>query len=136
MAFANEEEIDWDKLISFLKKEGRIESKNVFSANDLLIFGNLEVIPEQRIVKLNGLNVRLTYYEYEILYLLAKSPGQTFSKEQIYNHVWNMPCFGAEDNVTSIIYRIRKKIEPNPSKPIYILTVWGIGYKFNNTFNK
>ena len=45
---------------------------------------------------------------------------------------WKEPYYRAEDNVMSLIRRIRKKIEPDPSKPIYILTVWGIGYKFNN----
>lgn len=73
----------------------------------------------------------MTNYEFEILYLLAKKPGQIFSKEQIYDQVWDTPYYGAVDNVMSLIRRIRKKIEPDPSKPIYVLTVWGIGYKFN-----
>jgi DNA-binding response OmpR family regulator len=63
--------------------------------------------------------------------LLASSPGQVFSKAQIYDQVWKTPYYGAEDNVMSLIRRIRKKIEPDPAKPIYILTVWGVGYKFN-----
>lgn len=85
-----------------------------------------------RTVEVEGKNIELTNYEFEILYLLARNPGQVFSKEQIYNQVWNAPYYGAEDNVMSLIRRIRKKIEPDPSKPEYILTVWGIGYKFNN----
>ena len=79
-----------------------------------------------------GKSIELTNYEFEILYLLARHPGQVFSKEQIYNQVWKEPYYRAEDNVMSLIRRIRKKIEPDPSKPIYVLTVWGIGYKFNN----
>ena len=75
-------------------------------------------------------------YEFEILYLLARHPGQVFSKEQIYNQVWKEPYYRAEDNVMSLIRRIRKKIEPDPSKPIYVLTVWGIGYKFNNAIKR
>ena len=75
-------------------------------------------------------------YEYEILYLLAKSPGQVFSKEQIYTQVWDSSYHGAEDNVMSLIRRLRKKIEPNPANPIYIWTVWGIGYKFNCEMKK
>jgi DNA-binding response OmpR family regulator len=70
-------------------------------------------------------------YEFDILYLLAKKPGQVFSKEQIYSQVWKEPYYGAEDNVMSLIRRIRKKIEPDPSHPIYILTVWGIGHRFS-----
>ena len=81
-------------------------------------------------VEADGKSIELTNYEFEILYLLARHPGQVFSKEQIYNQVWKEPYYRAEDNVMSLIRRIRKKIEPDPSKPIYVLTVWGIGYKF------
>ena len=55
---------------------------------------------------------------------------------QIYSQVWKEPYYRAEDNVMSLIRRIRKKIEPDPSKPIYVLTVWGIGYKFNNAIKR
>ena len=75
-------------------------------------------------------------YEFEILYLLAKNPGQIFSKEQIYTQVWKEPYYGAEDNVMGIIRRIRKKIEPDSAKPRYILNVWGMGYKFNGELMK
>lgn len=85
-----------------------------------------------RIVESGGKTITLTNYEFEILYLLAKNPGRVFTKEQIYNQVWDSPYYGAEDNVMSLIRRIRKKIEPNPGKPLFILTVWGVGYKFNN----
>ena len=92
----------------------------------------MEINAKYRIVERDGKSIELTNYEFEILYLLAQYPGQVFSKEQIYNQVWKEPYYGAEDNVMSLIRRIRKKIEPDPSRPIYILTVWGIGYKFNN----
>lgn len=87
-------------------------------------------------VEADGKSIELTNYEFEILYLLARHPGQVFSKEQIYNQVWKEPYYRAEDNVMSLIRRIRKKIEPDPSKPIYVLTVWGIGYKFNNAIKE
>ena len=57
-------------------------------------------------------------------------------ENKIYNQVWKEPYYRAEDNVMSLIRRIRKKIEPDPSKPIYVLTVWGIGYKFNNAIKR
>lgn len=91
---------------------------------------------QYRMVETDGKSIELTNYEFEILYLLARHPGQVFSKEQIYNQVWKEPYYRAEDNVMSLIRRIRKKIEPDPSKPIYILTVWGIGYKFNHAIKK
>lgn len=89
---------------------------------------NITIDSSYRIAKVNGRSIELTHYELEILHLLVQSPGKVFSKEQIYNQVWKCPYYGAENNVMSIIRRIRKKIEPNPSKPIYILTVWRIGY--------
>lgn len=70
---------------------------------------NLVIDPKYRAVILNGKHNKLTNYEFEILYLLAKSPGQVFSKEQIYNQVWKSSYYGAEDNVVSLIRRIKKK---------------------------
>ena len=73
----------------------------------------------------------MTHYEFDILYLLARHPGQVFSKKELYEQIWNIPYLDAENNVVSLIHRIRKKIEPDLSKPMYVLTVWGVGYKFN-----
>ena len=105
---------------------------NTFQNDKRLEYRDIIIDPKYRTVKVKSGNIELTNYEFDILYLLAKSPGQVFSKEQIYNQVWKEPYYRAEDNVMSLIRRIRKKIEPDPSKPEYILTVWGIGYKFNN----
>ena len=79
--------------------------------------------------------VTLTNREFEILYLLASSPGRVFSKEQIYDLVWEEPYFGDYNIVMSHIRNIREKIGDNPSKPIYIQTVWGVGYRFNKNIS-
>ena len=68
---------------------------------------------------------------FEILQLLAQNPGRVFSKEQIYDIVWNEPYSGDYNIVMSHISHIREKIEDDPSHPVYIQTVWGVGYKFN-----
>ena len=83
-------------------------------------------------LRFDGLEIDLTFTEFEILHLLARNPGRVFSKEQIYNSVWKEPYFGDYNIVMSHIRNIREKIEDNPNKPIYIQTVWGVGYKFNN----
>ena len=75
----------------------------------------------------------LTFTEFEILLLLAQNAGIVFSKEQIYDGVWKEPYFGDYNIVMSHIRNIRAKIEDNPSKPVYIQTVWGVGYRFNQT---
>ena len=72
--------------------------------------------------------IELTYTGFEILKLLAKHSGIVFSKEQIYDIVWKESYSGDYNIVMS---HIREKIEDNPSKPIYIQTVWGVGYRFN-----
>ena len=74
--------------------------------------------------------------EIEILLLLAQNAGVVFSKEQIYDTVWKEPYFGDYNIVMSHIRNIREKIEDNPSKPIYIQTVWGVGYRFNKNLVK
>ena len=134
--FDDEDEMALDELLLFLKSRKYIRLINTFSNDNYLKYDNLVIDSKYRIVETGGESIELTNYEFEILYLLARHPGQVFSKEQIYNQVWKEPYYRAEDNVMSLIRRIRKKIEPDPSKPIYVLTVWGIGYKFNNAIKR
>lgn len=102
----------------------------------ILQYEDFSLDPGRRLVEVNKKQVALTHYEFEILYLLASHPGQVFSKEQIYSRVWDSSYHGAEDNVMSLIRRIRKKIETDSHSPKYILTVWGTGYKFNSGLKK
>ncbi len=132
IAIFDEEEIDFEEVILFMEEKSKLVLMNTFQNDKRLEYRDIIIDPKYRTVKVKSGNIELTNYEFDILYLLAKSPGQVFSKEQIYNQVWKEPYYRAEDNVMSLIRRIRKKIEPDPSKPEYILTVWGIGYKFNN----
>ena len=135
-SFDREEEQDFEELILFLKEKGYREFISMVSTDNVLNYDGIEINPQYRTVRKRGIEIGLTNYEFEILYLLARHPGQVFSKEQIYNQVWKEPYYRAEDNVMSLIRRIRKKIEPDSSKPIYVLTVWGIGYKFNNAIKR
>lgn len=86
---------------------------------------------ERREVIRNDEKVELTYTEFEILQLLAQNTGRVFSKEQIYDVVWKEPYSGDYNIVMSHISHIREKIEDDPAHPVYIQTVWGVGYKFN-----
>ena len=135
-SFDREEEQDFEELVLFLKEKGYREFISMVSTDNVLNYDGIEINPQYRTVRKRGIEIGLTNYEFEILYLLARHPGQVFSKEQIYNQVWKEPYYRAEDNVMSMIRRIRKKIEPDSSKPIYVLTVWGIGYKFNNAIKR
>ena len=73
--------------------------------------------------------MKLTPREFSILELLVRNPGMVFSAEQIYEKVWNERSFQSDNTVMVHIRKVREKIEENPRKPIYIKTVWGVGYK-------
>ena len=96
-----------------------------------LSFNGLEIDDINRSVRKQKQEIDLTFTEFEILYLLANNPGRVFSKEQIYGIVWKESYFGDYNIVMSHIRNIREKIEDNPSKPVYVQTVWGVGYRFN-----
>ena len=102
---------------------------------EILHFEGLCIDKYKRIVVRDEKEIELTYTEFEILLLLAQNAGIVFSKEQIYNSVWKEPYFGDYNIVMSHIRNIREKIEDNPSKPIYIQTVWGVGYRFNKNIS-
>ena len=85
---------------------------------------------KQRIVVVEGEEVRLTATEYKILELLMEHPGQVFSAEQIYENVWRESAsYTVENTVMVHIRHIREKIEIDTKKPRYVKVVWGIGYK-------
>lgn len=79
----------------------------------------------------NGDIVYLTAKEFDLLYFLFCHKGQVFTKDQLYENVWGFHNAPEGNNLTSFIRKLRKKIEPSPDNPQYILTVWGVGYKFN-----
>lgn len=79
----------------------------------------------------NGNSVYMTAKEFDLLYFLFTHKGQVFTKEQLHEKVWGYDDISDTSNMTSFIRKIRLKIEPDPANPQYIVTVWGIGYKFN-----
>ena len=97
---------------------------------DSLRFQDLYISPRTRQVRVRGTEVELTAKEFDLLLFLAQHPRQVFSREQILNEVWDYIYVGDTSTVTVHIRRLREKIEADPAKPRYILTVWGIGYKF------
>lgn len=101
-----------------------------------LNFSRLEIDITNRLLRKQKQQIDLTFTEFEIFYLLANNPGRVFSKEQIYDIVWKESYSGDYNIVMSHIRKIREKIEDNPSKPVYIQTVWGVGYRFNQKMVK
>ena len=105
------------------------------NAKTNLRFNGLEIDDINRSVRKQKQEIDLTFTEFEILLLLAQNAGVVFSKEQIYDTVWKEPYFGDYNIVMSHVRNIREKIENNPSKPVYIQTVWGVGYRFNKNLS-
>ena len=99
------------------------------SDDEHLIVGELAINTASRSVTLSGAPVQLTPKEFDILAFLAANRGTVFSKEEIYQAVWNDRYLLDSSNIMAFIRKIRKKIEPEPDNPRYLLTVWGVGYK-------
>jgi DNA-binding response OmpR family regulator len=95
--------------------------------------GELTIEVAKRKVLLNGDRIELTPKEFDLLHLLASHPGRTYTREQLLNILWGYQYNGYEHTVNSHINRLRSKIEPNLSDPKYILTSWGVGYRFNES---
>ena len=94
--------------------------------------GTLAIDLRLRRVSRNGREIALTPKEFDILCFLARNRGEVFTKEQIYQAVWEKDYLLDDSNIMAFIRKLRKKIELNPDSPEYILTIWGIGYKFND----
>lgn len=131
LSFSDEEEYIYQRMMQIISNSKNFEWCNMLQETNNIHIGELTVDLSKRSVVMGNTEVMLTNREFEILYLLASSPGRVFSKEQIYDLVWEEPYSGDYNIVMSHIRNIREKIEDNPSKPFYIQTVWGVGYRFN-----
>jgi DNA-binding response OmpR family regulator len=101
-------------------------------ANTIVRHNGLIIDLEKRKVEVDSRNVDLSPKEFELLLLLASHPGKSYTRASLLNQVWGYDFDGFEHTVNSHINRLRAKIEPDVSKPKYILTSWGVGYKFND----
>lgn len=94
-------------------------------------FGTLSIDIDMRKVLVDGNKVELSPKEFELLVLLSSNPGKSYDRAKLLNLIWGYEFKGYEHTVNSHINRLRAKIEPDMSHPTYILTTWGVGYKFN-----
>jgi DNA-binding response OmpR family regulator len=95
-----------------------------------LRFGELTLDPVSRAVHLRGDPVALTAREFDLLLYLAQHPGRVFTREQLMDAIWDQDFEGDAGTVTVHVRRLRTKIEQDASRPAYLRTVWGVGYKF------
>ena len=97
---------------------------------EMLHFGDLVVDYARHQVNVGDKTLNLTMKEFELLDLFARNPGRVFSRSDLLRAVWGYNFEGYEHTVNTHINRLRNKLETDPSKPKYLLTVWGLGYKF------
>jgi DNA-binding response OmpR family regulator len=97
-----------------------------------LMRGSLMLDHEAYSVSVDGKQVEVTPIEFKILELLMSNPGKAFSREALLDQVWGTSYEGYERNIDPHVMRLRSKIEPDPGDPTYVITVWGVGYKFND----
>lgn len=105
-------------------------SKKHNTVPEQLRFDGLELDAARRQVSLHGEPIELTGTEFDLLLHLARHPGVVFSRSQLLDAVWGYKHSGYEHTVNSHINRLRTKLEQDPSHPHFVLTVWGVGYKF------
>lgn len=110
----------------------QLRRSQVFNKENLEIIEieNIRIYTKEYKVEKDGRDLDLSRNEFELLMFLSKNPRQVFSREQLYDRIWGFDSYGDLNTVTVTINRLRQKIEDNPKNPKYILTVWGVGYKF------
>ncbi|MEW4282385.1 response regulator transcription factor [Priestia koreensis] len=122
------------RIKAILRRQAHYMNVAVPTQNEdhVIHIGNLMVNLHSFSVLKNGENVALTAKEFHILKLLISNPSNVYTKSQIYQAVWKDDYHGDENVINVHIRRLREKIEDDPSHPVYIKTLWGIGYKLGD----
>src|SRR4051794_4176611 len=98
---------------------------------EALGFGDLRIEPASRRVLVAAEEALLTQREFDLLLFLARLPGQVFTREELMEQVWKYSFYTDTSTVTVHIRRLRAKVEPDPERPRFVETVWGVGYRFS-----
>ena len=118
--------------VKAILRRNEIRAINHAQSSEIIQFDALSIDPQKRKVLLNGNKIELTPKEFDLLYLFMSNPGKNYSRENLLNIVWGYEFSGYEHTVNSHINRLRSKIESDIASPKYILTTWGVGYRFSD----
>jgi len=118
--------------VKTILRRGRPQGEPAHKQGEIIEFENFFLDVAKRIVKSYGQQQELSPKEFDMLVLLARNPGKTYSRSDLLNQVWGVDFEGFEHTVNSHINRLRSKIEKNMNEPEFILTTWGVGYKFKD----
>ena len=99
--------------------------------SDVITHGDLEIDVPRRELRRGGAPVKLTRKEFDLLVLLTSNPGRVFTRSELLEDVWDFAWDGDTNTVTVHMRRLREKIEDDPSEPVRLITVWGVGYRFD-----
>ena len=116
---------------AIFRRTQMIQDSLASDGGNTIKLGELSIDVEMRKVTVDDKKVELSPKEFELLVLLASNPGKSYNRSRLLNLVWGYDFEGYEHTVNSHINRLRAKIEPDMANPTYILTTWGVGYKFN-----
>ena len=108
----------------------RVEESSGPADRKVLSFEGLRIDPNTRAVLVDGEPATLTAREFDLLYHLASAPGRVYTRDQLMETVWGYAFSADTSTVTVHVRRLREKVEPDPARPRYLQTVWGVGYKF------
>ncbi len=108
----------------------RMETFDAAPRPSSVTVGPIEIDADARTVRVDGEAIELTAREFDLLTFFARNPGRVFTRGQLLDHVWGYTHEGYEHTVNTHINRLRGKLEDDPSSPRFILTVWGVGYRF------
>ncbi len=119
------------RIKALLRRVTRLAESGAVAAREpqRIVLDALEIEPHSRRVWRDGVERTLSAREFDLLALLVSSPGRVFTRQQLLESVWNTRLAAYEDNVNTHVNRLRTRIEPDPGRPRYILTVRGVGYR-------
>jgi two-component system, OmpR family, alkaline phosphatase synthesis response regulator PhoP len=118
--------------VKAILRRQELSQKSSPKEKESIRFGLLEIEVAKRKVLFDQKRVELTPKEFDLLYLMAMNPGRSYSRAKLLELIWGYDFSGYEHTVNAHINRLRSKIEADPNNPTYILTTWGVGYRFND----
>jgi two-component system alkaline phosphatase synthesis response regulator PhoP len=117
---------------AIFRRQEQNQKTKAEESKDILVFDGLKIELSKRKVELDGNRIDLTPKEFDLLALMANNPGKSYNRDELLKLIWGYEFSGYEHTVNSHINRLRGKLESNPDNPKYIITAWGIGYRFND----
>jgi two-component system OmpR family response regulator len=118
------------RIKALFRRVAALRSHQDLQPAETLSYGGLSIDTGKRRVRVDGREINLTAKEFDLLLFFARHPGRVYNRTELLDKVWGYGHDGYEHTVNSHINRLRAKIEKDPAKPCYVLTVWGVGYKF------